>query len=254
MEYSRSLLQKISLLILAIAVIAQSAPAAMQIRKSDGGSFNAPKTERRSSSQPKTDLDDFELVNAVIGDKKGSKMSQIEELCAKGADPNAFVVVNKERLSALAAASLTGKPELIKYLVESCGAKVEKIIDFPYLGQVAHGDYCVRRAVMRSDIYSVAALSEYMPSLDASELVSLAITSYASTEMLEFLVDNGADLTKDETICLAVKSSERSTDIVKFLLEKGANPNATCKDGSLMDVALKKGNADVIRLIKNKME
>lgn len=143
----------------------------------------------------------------------------------------------------------SGNIEAVRFLLEN-GAKIDLCSKY--------GGSAITEAAGEGHIEMVKfLLSKGAPMISKGGSSSLARAAGRNRkDMVLFLLENGFDISKDRGLALANACRDGNPEIVKILLEKGANKDihraALCPSGgSMIVLAAEAGNLDVVKILIN---
>jgi ankyrin repeat protein len=149
------------------------------------------------------------ITAAAKGDLHG-----VQKYCEKGADVNAR---NKARWTALAYAAKYGHLNVVKYLVETQSAEVDKKINT--------GETAMQVALKRGHTDVAKYLLEKGSDVNMRDIVGMTALSWAAKDgnmdMVKFLVENGADVNAQNPAGRTPIEITLSPDVKEFLKENG---------------------------------
>lgn len=171
----------------------------------------------------------------------------IQQLLDKGANVN--LVLRKDGATALMIVSANGYIEAVRLLLKR-GASVNQGDTFNYTALVC---------AVRSNQYSIAQLLlEHGADIHVRELKSHYVGSvlFGNAAMVRLLLKNGIDpdveINERSGTVLIEASRLGHTEVVKALLEHGANPHAKSSSGITSLMRAKEKNYDeIVRLLKD---
>jgi hypothetical protein len=134
---------------------------------------------------------------------------------------------------------------LLRDLCESGELRLVKIL-------VKHGTEIDLESIKKSIIYNRLEIFKFLiknQKLDINFSELMTIISYAGClEMLKFLIEEyKVDITVEDNICVRVASQSNKLDVVKFLIEHGADVSA-CNSHSL-HMASRYDNLEIVKLL-----
>ena len=162
------------------------------------------------------------LIDAVKRGDTPAVRALIDRLLKAGADPNA---TSEEGQTALMTASLTGKPDAVKLLVET-GANVNAVE--PYKGQTALMWAASEGNAAAADILLAHGADVKAKSSGGFTPLLFAVRNDRA-DAAKVLLDHGAnvnDTAPDGTSALGMAVVNAYFDLAAMLVDRGANPNA----------------------------
>jgi len=166
-----------------------------------------------------------ELINAA----KEGDLEKIKELTGQGLDVN---VVDKYGGTALMAAARSGNFEIVKYLIEKCGANVDVVSGYrctALMQAVGAGHLEIVKYLIEEQNADLNVVGEMF-----GETTLMFAAEKGNTEVGEFLVDCGANINavdKYNRTALMHAVNHGNLTMVKGLVNCGANVNAVDKGG-----------------------
>jgi ankyrin repeat protein len=231
------------------ACAAADARAVAAILDRDPGALNAP--------QPRQGGEPIVYACASHIHKQSRKLAAgslrvVELLLDRGADPNAFTLVNAEqpagdKLSALYRASVANNAPVVKLLLER-GARVDDGESVYHAAELDHRE-CLELLLAHG-----AEISARQQPWDNTVLY-FVVSANGSVDGARWLLEHGADpnvpSTKLDETPLQRAAAQGGAAMVELLLAHGADANVVRGDGrSSYALAIRSGNAETVRLLE----
>lgn len=181
------------------------------------------KLQQEIESHAKINRKGPEGLTALMFAARNGQTEAVSLLLLAGADPN---VTSNYQWTALMFASTNGYGNVVEQLLKAGANPNINSIDVPSSFETV-GDYPETNALaeaIKKDVSVAKTLLKYEAIVD-KKAVSAAVWS-EDRELLEVFWERKADFS--ESICSAINLNVAKTKSLKWLLEKGVNPNTFC--------------------------